>query len=208
MAGEEKKDIKGPKKIFISCIKPWKIIRKKPLNFFLYCLFTVFAGQIGIIINIILRVSKDNTTITQSLYLDSINGAFYTFSIALIASALGPLFINFIEKSPTEFRSIKITTISITIFVLFFAGIFYSGSVNSTGAELISNISIDWAQLSFLILSILIALYVFNILELDNYREEFEELNDENYAQKEDEEIRKMEEEVSSLKRDSRGNRI
>jgi len=195
-------------RIWKSFIKPWGIIKRKQLSFFLFCLFTVFAGQIGIIINLIIRLSSGKFNLEQSLYLDSISGSFYTFSIALIASALGPLFVNFVENSPTEFRSLKITTISITIFILFFTGIFYSISTTTQAPIALNNFGIDWPQLLLFIIAIVISLYSFNLLELDNFKEDFNDINDQDYAVNEDNEVKILSGIVDTVNSDSRGNKM
>ncbi|MFZ1706199.1 MAG: hypothetical protein WAT79_17770 [Saprospiraceae bacterium] len=205
---EDKKQQKRNIKVWKSFKEPWGIIKRKPISFFLFCLFTVFAGQIGIIINIIIRLSSGKFDLVQSLYLDSLRGSFYTFSIALIASALGPLFVNFVEKSPTEFRSIKILTISITIFVLFFAGVFYSTSATNPKSLIINNFGFDWPQLIIFILAIIISLYSFNLLELDNFKEDFDDINDQNYAIIEDNEVKNLSEKIATVNSDSKGNKM
>jgi len=205
---EKKQKQAKENKILKSFKKPWGIIKRKPMSFFLFCLFTVFAGQIGIIINIIIRMSSGKLNLVQSLYLDSVSGSFYTFSIALIASALGPLFVNFVEKSPTEFRSIKVTTISITIFILFFAGIFYSTSTVTPDILTTMRYSIDLPQFILLLLAILISLYSFNLLELDNFKEDFDDINDQDYAIKEDKEVKKLSDKIATVNSDSKGNKV
>ncbi len=205
---EKKNKQKKENKIWKSFKKPWGIIKRKTMSFFLFCLFTVFAGQIGIIINLIIRLSNGKFNLEQSLYLDSISGSFYTFSIALIASALGPLFVNFVEKSPTEFRSIKITTISITIFILFFTGIFYSISTTTQNPIKLNSFGIDWPQLILFIMAIVISLFSFNLLELDNFKEDFNDINDQDYAIIEDNDVKKLSKKVATVNTDSKGNKM
>lgn len=205
---KEEKSEKNKNKIWKSFKKPWCIIKKKPMSFFLFCLFTVFAGQLGILINLISRLSTNKFTFFESIYLDSNSGSFYTFSIALIASALGPLFVNFVEKSPTEFRSIKITTISITIFVLFFTGIFYSTSSINTNSINIKMFNVDWPQLLFFLIAILISLYCFNLLELENFKDDFSDINDDNYALLEDEKVKNLATSSTKINVDKKGNKL
>lgn len=199
---------KKQRRIWNSFIEPWGIIKRKPLSFFLFCLFTVFAGQIGILINIIIRISSGKFSLAESLYLDSISGSFYTFSIALIASALGPLFVIFVEKSPTEFRSIKITTISLTIFILFFSGIFYSITTTNPNSIGITSFRIDWPQLSFFLIAIVVSLYSFNLLELENFKDDYADINDDNYAAVEDELVKTIVKSSNQIKKDKKGNKL
>lgn len=205
---EIQKENQQQSKIWNSFKKPWSIIRKKPMSFFLFCLFTVFAGQIGMVINIIVRLSSGKFSLIESIYLDSLSGSFYTFSIAIIASALGPLFVNFVEKSPTEFRSIKVTSISITIFILFFTGIFYSTSTANSETLNVQIIGIDWPQLILFLLAIVISLYSFNLLELENFKEEYRDINDDNYALVEDEKVQKFVKSSIEIKTDKKGNKL
>ncbi|OXA73024.1 hypothetical protein B0A67_06160 [Flavobacterium aquidurense] len=205
---EKHNNLKKKSRIWYSFKEPWGIIKRKPMSFFLFCLFTVFAGQIGILINIIIRVSSEKFSLVESLYLDSVSGSFYTFSIALIASALGPLFVNFVEKSPTEFRSIKITTISITIFILFFTGIFYSISTTNPESIGITSFGIDWPQLSFFLLAIVVSLFSFNLLELENFKDDYADINDDNYASVEDELVKTIVQSATHIKTDKKGNKL
>lgn len=199
---------KKQRRVWNSFKKPWGIIKRKGMSFFLFCLFTVFAGQIGILMNIIIRVKSGKFSLIESLYLDSISGSFYTFSIALIASALGPLFVNFVEKSPTEFRSIKITTISFTIFILFFTGIFYSISTTNPDSIGITSFRIDWPQLLCFLVAILVSLFSFNLLELENFKDDYADINDDNYAGIEDELVKTMAKSSTQVKTDKKGNKL
>lgn len=47
-------------------------------------------------------------SVAKSICIDSQSGSFYTYSIALIASILGPLFVGLLEDSPTRFKTIKV----------------------------------------------------------------------------------------------------
>jgi len=190
-------------------LQPFTVISDNKLIFLTWFLFTVFAGQIGVFSNFIIRVLNGNLSFSQSLYLDSSNGSFYTYSIALLASVIGPLFVNIIEKHPTSFKAIKILTIIISIFTLFFAGVFYTSSSNNNGFEL-SNIvdyNVDWWQMSFLIISIFLAVYSFSVLRLENNPQKYQELAD-NYSRRDNEQVDNLNIDSENLNVDSKGNQL
>jgi hypothetical protein len=191
-------------------LEPLSVIKLERTYFVIWLVFTVLAGQIGIITNIILRGNFKNFTLVESLLHDSINGSFYTYSIALFASTLGLLFVNIIEKNPTNFKTFKVYLLIITIFSLFFAGVYYSVSTLKTIGEIksqITNICIDWPQLIFLILSIIFAIYTFSITRLDLNCDKYKHLDD-NYAEKDDKDVEKLDDKVSEIKTDKKGNKL
>lgn len=191
--------------------KPWTVIPNSKLIFFVWFMFTLFAAQIGTIINLILRVIYGDLSLSQSIYLESQNGSFYTFSIVLIASLLSPLFINLVENSPTHFKSIKIILITILIFTLFFAGIFYSTSAkNDYDIEYLSSLtySVDTWQLFFFITAILLALYAFCVNRLDLDKEKYKDLNDVDYKKIDDDARDNLSEGIGNITLDNKGNKI
>ena len=197
------------KNIWQLSYKPLEVIKENRLIFFIWFLFTVLAGQIGVFSNFIIRVLNGNLTFSQSLYLDSINGSFYTYSIALLASVLGPLFVNLIENHPTKFKSIKIIAIITSIFTLYFAGVFYSSSSSKNFSNVLKELSyrIDWWQLIFLIISIFIAIYSYSVLRLENNYDKYKELDD-SFSNQDDEQVEELNKEIVEIKTDSKGNKI
>lgn len=149
-------------------IDPFKIIKENKLEFFIWFVFTIFAGQLGILANIIIRYFSYSLPISQSIYLDSISGSFYTYAIAIAASALGPLFANFIKNKKPEFTSIKIVSIIFVMFFLVLSGIIYAAvQMKSLSSTLINfKLTIDWPQLIVYILSIFIGLYTYCLLNI------------------------------------------
>jgi len=191
-------------------LEPLKVIKLEKPYFIIWLVFTVLAGQIGIVTNIILRGNFRDFSIVESVLQDSLNGSFYTYSIALFASTLGLLFINIIEKNPTNFKTFKVYLLIITIFSLFFAGVYYSVGTLKTISEIksqITDICIDWPQLLFLILSIIFAIYTFSITRLDLNYEKFKHLDD-NYAEKDDKDVENLDDKVADLKVDKKGNKL
>jgi hypothetical protein len=191
-------------------LEPLDIITSEKNFFWVWFAFTVFAGQLGIIANIILKGSFQKYSILESIVQDSKSGNFYTYSIALFASTLGLLFVNFIERNPTKFKTLKIYLLILTIFSLFFAGIFYSSLTLKSISKVelnFSQIRIDWPQLIFLLLSILSAVYTFCITRLDLNYEKFKHLDDD-YSSKDDENASTLDEKVNELANDKNGNKL
>jgi len=191
-------------------IEPLGVIKLEKKLFYIWLIFTVFAGQIGIITNVILRGKFNNNTILESIIIDSLNGNFYTYSIALFASTLGLLFVNFIERNPTKFKSFKVFLLIITIFSLFFTGIYYAASSIDTIESLKINfqtVKFDYPQFIFLLLSILFAIYTFSITRLDLNYEKFKHLDDD-FSEKDDDSVDELSEKVISVKTDKKGNKL
>ncbi|MFQ2272492.1 hypothetical protein [Aeromonas enteropelogenes] len=170
-------------KPFKYIIDPFRTIKNSKLEFFIWFVFTILAGQLGIVANIIIRYFSYSLPVSQSIYLDSISGSFYTYAIAIAASALGPLFANFIKNKKPEFTSIKIVSIIFVMFFLVLSGIIYAAvqmkSLSSTPINF--KLVIDWPQLIVYILSIFIGLYTYCLLNIklpeyhhldDNYNEQ------------------------------------
>lgn len=150
----------------------------------LWFVFTIFAAQIGTLVNIIKHVIFHDgrdvpegfeywKSIQESLYLDSKSGSFYTFAIVLVASVLSPLFIQLIEDNEIHFKRPKVFSIVICIFTLFFGGVFFSFSTLDTNVyEGLNNMSfcVDKSQLFFFVFSIIVASYAFALTRMDKDR--------------------------------------
>ena len=69
------------------------------MTFFLWASFTLFGGLLGIVVSITKHALFGDYTLPQAIYLESRNGAIYTYSIAMLASVLSSVFINFAVNS-------------------------------------------------------------------------------------------------------------
>ena len=165
-------------------LKPFLTIKEHKLIFFLWFIFTVFAGQIGVISNLIIRYINGKSTFEEVIYFESVNGSFYIYSIALLATTIGPLFVNLIEKPQTKFKEIKVITIVIAIFTLLFASVFYTSTqpnmVNVSTQNL--SFSIDKWQLGFFLSSIILSVYAYSVLRLEYNPEQYKDLDTLSYA--------------------------
>lgn len=190
---------------------PYKVLKLKKGTFFLWFLFTIIAGLLGPIINIANNCGFNDMPMVLSILEDSQTGTFYTFSIVLIASAIGSLFLNLLDSSDT-FRKMKLYFMAICIFPLFFGGIYYSSfsqkkkeefklayvshkkaveKESTRGQEII--VVVDKKQLVFFLLSLIISIYAFCLQYMNANKSEFKEIED-SYLDKEELGLKRMNE--------------
>ncbi|EFH7304857.1 hypothetical protein AAHE65_002777 [Escherichia coli] len=163
---------------------PFDAIRKNKREFFIWIVFTVICGQMGIIANIIIRYYSHSIPLNQSIYIEGSSGSFYTFSIALIASALGPMFVTFFS-SKLEFKTIKIISIILLIILLQLSGIIYAATQSKDLILPNSNdLTFGLTQPIIYIISIVLVGYTFGVLKLNATAHT--DIDDESYIEKED----------------------
>ena len=188
------------KKVF----EPFKVIMDCKTEFFLWALFTLLAGQLGIITNLIIRVFSGKYNFEQSLYLDSTAGNFYIFAIAIVASMLGNVFTTFLKKSEVSFRHIRIIVCSLLVVFLGLIALIYS-SVQLGMPDVKLNKDINyvpdlWQSVTYA-LSILISVYCFCIIKLN--LEKFSILSSpEDYSNQETKEVDELTKNALQIKRD------
>lgn len=197
------------KKIFIRIVDPFTVIKHNKADFCIWFIFTIFAGQLGIILNIVIRKYSYNTSLSHSIYLDSITGSFYTFVIATVASMLGPLFINIVNSERLKFKILKVLATIVTIFTLFFTGVIYSvtQSKNNPSLENIK-IKIDSTQLAIYIFSIFVCIYAYSLIKLDDHQKKYGHLDDPPFSVVDDQKVASVTQESKSLVDDGKGNRL
>ena len=177
--------------------KPFNVISEKPSEFITWFLFTVITGQLGIIANLIIRSYSHDVDLIQSIFIDSQNGIFYTFSIALSASLLGPLFINFLKEKEQRFRTIKTFTLIGTVFFLIISGYIYAAVQSKNfNYDFKENLTIDPTQICIYILAIFIVSYGFCVLRLDESDLDFDDIDHPDYSKKDDENVEEISEQV------------
>lgn len=163
---------------------PFDAIRKNKREFFIWIVFTVVCGQMGIIANIIIRYYSHSIPLDQSIYIEGSSGSFYTFSIALIASALGPMFVTFFS-SKLEFKTIKIISIILLIILLQLSGIIYAATQSKDLILPNSNdLTFGLTQPIIYVISIVLVGYTFGVLKLNATAHT--DIDDESYIEKED----------------------
>ncbi|WP_323635619.1 hypothetical protein [Pectobacterium polaris] len=151
-----------------SLFYPFDAIRKNKREFFIWIIFTVIFGQMGIIANIIIRYYSHSIPLVQSIHIEGSSGSFYTFSIALVASALGPMFATFFS-SKLEFKTIKIISIILLIMLLQLSGIIYAATQSKDLVLPSSNeFTFGFTQPIIYILSMVLVGYTFGVLKLNS----------------------------------------
>lgn len=151
-----------------SIFAPLFICFKHAVEWFLWLMFVVIAGQLGTIINVIQRWLFGGWDFMTAFCPDSASGSFYTFALVMIASLIGPIFIRFVNKEKPEYRPITIVFVTILIFSLLFCGLYYSFATqepNMTDFSELHNkdISVDVKQLVFFVLAIVFSWYSFGL---------------------------------------------
>lgn len=193
-------------KLLILVKDPFKVIKENKSDFLIWFLFTIVTGQFGILANFIVRHYTSGTCLSNSIYIESMNGSFYTFAIALIASLLGPIFLNFIKSDRIQFRTLKTFTIIIAIFYLFITGIIYA-SIQSKliGCTILGNLKIDFTQAIIYIFAIIFASYGYCILRLETSNLDFNDINDPLFNKQNDTHVKNILEAELLLNQDPNG---
>ena len=151
------------------------------MAFFLWVAFTLFGGLIGVIVSIIRNSVFGGLTFAEALFQESQNGSLYTYSIAMVAAVLSSVFITFAESKKLKFRRQQILTITISIFLLFFSGVFYALSMKAPSVSevrMMAPITVNWYLVAIVVISILVSIYSFCVCRLDNHEEQFRDIMD------------------------------
>jgi hypothetical protein len=171
----------------------WTIFQssiEKKTKLFIWLIFTIIAGQLGIFINLIIAWCN-HIGWGNSIYYDSINGNFYIFSFALIASAIGLVYGNLDDEDKPGFKNIKIIVTILASFVVIFCCVLYTIVVMNRNKDLIiiknTELQADWAQIIFYICAIAFSIFCFLLVKLDPNDERYSWLCKENEHIKETE---------------------
>lgn len=171
-------------RLAVFMIKPLKVISHHVPSFFLWIAFTLFGGLMGVIVNICRNmwfVTDANMNFPDALKLELSNGSFYTYAIAIIAAVLCSILTQFAEtnKEDLNFRGYQIVIVSFSVFTILFGGVFYSLSKAFVDtARNTNNNSLDWAQLIVFFVAIIISVYSFCVVHLNEHKEEFKDIID------------------------------
>ncbi len=192
-------------------ITPFIMCNRHFLQFFIWGMFVIVAGQLGTIINLIQRVIFDDWQVYQSLCADSVSGSFYTYSLVLISAVLAPIFSKFIDDEEYSHRKIGTCLTTILIFAMVFCAVFFAASANNELFDRFSTIpekdvSIDWWQLIFFLLAIILACYSFGYSKLSEHEPEMK-LYD-NYLNQQNRQVKTITTMSSNQTDDGYGNRL
>lgn len=177
---------------FRKVFQPFTVIYDCKTEFFIWALFTLFAGQLGIITNLIIRIFGTEQGVRESLYLDAQAGNFYLYSIAIIASMLGNVFTTFLSAKEASFRYIRIIACSVLVLFLVINAIVYSATQLKIQSNIQANFyyCFDWVQLIFYIASMVFSIYCFCLIKL--YLPKFKALSYNDYGSRETQEVDKL----------------
>lgn len=196
---------KRDNKFFGAIFVPFIVCFKHKVEFFLWGMFIVVAGQLGTIINVVNRTlfKNPNWTFAQALYPDSVFGSFYTYALVLIASLIAPLFTRIKNGKEPQFRSMTIVFTTLLIFCLILCAVFFSFAsqeIRSVKYEDFEPLKmcVDVKQLFFFLMSIVLAWYAFG-LSLMAQNNEGKEWNDDKYLEEEQEKVEEIDEKSTEV---------
>lgn len=191
-------DLKLFKKTFK---RPIETIAQHKIEFVIWFTFVIFAGQLGTIVNFITRCYFTNLDYRVSLYVDSLSGNFYTYSLVLIASLIGPIFIKLIKPDKLQFRRLVMMFTTLLIIVLLFNAVFFSVATKGVIDPYItfdpSLLKVDKTQLAFFCVSILFAIYAFGVERMPLH-DENKDIADECYKAEDNKHVQELSEASSS----------
>lgn len=160
---------------------PFRVFKKRRLTFVMWVSFSLIGGAVGILVSILRHwIFTDGLQFWDALMIEVLNGAFYTYSIALIASVLGSVFINFVDNEQFRYRRYKVILIAISVYALLFGGILYALSINSYTKEELTQAEahFSWGQLIILIFAIALSIYAFFVCRMDEHTDMFDDIVD------------------------------
>lgn len=164
-----------------SVFAPFRVYGKRKLTFVMWLLFSLVGGAVGIIVSILRHsVFTDGLNWQDALMIEILNGAFYTYSIALIASVLGSVFINFVDNEQFRYRKYKVILIALSVYALLFGGVMYALSINSYTKKQLSQAEMhfSWGQFLMLLLAIALSVYAFFVCRMDDHSDLFDDVVD------------------------------
>lgn len=165
------------KQIWMSIWAPFAVPFYHKHDFCLWFTYVIFAGLLGVIINVVKRCVFDGIRFQDALVFDSQAGSFYMFSLVLCASLIWPIFKSLTHKEQPEYHLIKTILLTILIFTELFCAIFYSFSHIQTHKFFIQ-LKDDWnpldvPQFIFFILALALSFYSFGLAYLQEHRDQF-----------------------------------
>ena len=170
---------------FSAFCRPFVRCRENLFVFSIWSAFAILGGLLGFLFNLVQRCILGQYSFQEVLYIDSVNGSFYIFSIVLTSSVLAPIFLQIAESRTIKFRKIKTGFVVFSIFILLFGSVFYS--VYSSSFEIPipdTKLSVDWCQLFFFIVSLIIAIYSFGIKLIDDNPKENDDIREKSVRNK------------------------
>lgn len=179
----------------ISYIKdPFKYIRLEKNRSYIWMLFTIVFGLFGIVFNVWAHLSEK--TFYLAILDEFLANSFYIYSIVLLASSAGSLFMKLNKDKMLWFSDIKLWLIVVFFIILFISFFLSQGRGKLPGY--------NWFQLVFFVFSIILCVYNFCVVNLDEHPETFAHLIS-NMDQQEADSLKNLIDQSQKLSRDSKG---
>lgn len=192
----------------MAVLKPFKIIGQIFPVFLLFIISNIIIGQIGILASLALGATETALSLKELFSINLQAGNMYTFSIALIATSFNQYFIDFLVEEDVLFKKYKIILSVLSFTIIIFMTLFFSvhqlHSLENKHAKLIEEgqkiIKIDYLQITFYIISIVLSAYMFcvNFLKLDP----------DSYIEFDDQNILKLKKSAKAASKDSQGAKV
>lgn len=154
---------------------PFLVIRHCKHDFFLWLVYVIFAGLLGVIINVVKRWIFDGDGFQKALTFDSQAGSFYTFSLVICSSLIWPMFKSLKDNDEPKYSMIRTVLLTLLIFTDLFCAVFYAFS-NINPHKWFWQICDDWypldiPQFLFFIFALILSVYSFGIPYLPKHPE-------------------------------------
>ena len=180
-----------------SLISPFKYLELNKNVSVLWIMFSLMFGLFGIAFNIFAHIPQ--MIIWDALLNEFAVNSFYTYSIVLLASSMGSLFIKLNKDKMLTFSTIKLWLMVILFFVLFMSAFLCQGMEKFSHHF--------WMQFAYFVISIALAIYSFCVCHLDECPDEFANLQTK-YSEEEKKELTSMITQSQKVTTDSNGNKI
>ena len=180
-----------------SLVKPFRYIKLNRSVSILWGMFTLVFGLFGIGFNIWAHYPKMN--VWNALLNEFAVNSFYTYSIVLLASSMGSLFIKIHKDKMLMYSDIKLW-LMVVLFIFLFLSAFLCQGLEKIAHHF-------WIQLVYFVISILLAIYSFCVCHIDEYPNEFADLQTV-YTEEEKQSLTKMISQSQKITTDSNGNKV
>lgn len=185
--------------LFIKSIYyPFRYIKAETQRSFLWLLFTIVCGLIGIGMNVWSHLSEE-TGLYQAIIIEFSVNSFYTYSIVLLSCTAGALFMKIDRDKMLSFTKIK-TWLLIFLGTFVFIGAFLCQSQGKV-------VSPYRFQLFYFFISVILAVYGFCVVNMDEHPELFDPIQ-ERYTKKEVDTLKNMIDKMPQITDDQKGNKL
>ena len=185
--------------LFIKSIYyPFKYFKADTQRSLLWLLFTIICGLIGIGVNIWSHLSKE-IDLYKAIVIEFSVNSFYTYSIVLLSCTAGALFMKIDRDKMLSFTKIK-TWLLIFLGIFVFVGTFLCQSQGKV-------VSPYWFQLFYFLLAIVLAVYGFCVVNMDEFPDLFIAIQ-ERYTKNKVDTLKNMIDKMPQITDDQKGNKL